>query len=113
MAGGAFNSNSTFKGSAVDNAAIGANAALTVTNCTFSSNSASDNGSAISNGSFGGRALLTGIFRLQHKIALSESSWQSVPDLADLTPVGSGPAQFTDPGAVSLGKAFYRVTPVQ
>jgi uncharacterized delta-60 repeat protein len=48
-------------------------------------------------------------YRLERKLALSDANWQSIPGVADLTPANSGPAQFTDPGALSLGKAFYRV----
>ena len=55
----AFSGNSAFEGGAIDNAAIGNTATLSVTNSTFSGNSASSNGGAVSNGSFAGTASLT------------------------------------------------------
>ena len=48
-------------------------------------------------------------YRLERKLQITDSLWQSIPGVNDLTAASSGPAQITDPGAVSLGTAFYRV----
>jgi uncharacterized delta-60 repeat protein len=48
-------------------------------------------------------------YRLERKLALSDANWQSIPGVGDLTPAKYGPAQFIDPGAITLGKAFYHV----
>ena len=47
-------------------------------------------------------------YRLERKLALTDPIWQGISGVSDLTPVNSGPAQITDPGA-SFGQAFYRV----
>ena len=50
-------------------------------------------------------------YRLERKLnLLTDSTWQSIPGVNDLTAPNNGPAQITDPGAVGLGRAFYRVT---
>ena len=48
-------------------------------------------------------------YRLERKLQITDSLWQSIPGVNDLTAASTGPAQITDPGAVSLGAAFYRV----
>ena len=48
-------------------------------------------------------------YRLERKLNITDSMWQNIPGVSDLTAANNGPAQITDPGAVSLGKAFYRV----
>lgn len=48
-------------------------------------------------------------YRLERKLSLIDGNWQSIPGLSDLTPGANDPFQFTDPGAISLGRAFYRV----
>jgi predicted outer membrane repeat protein len=49
-------------------------------------------------------------YRLERKSAITDSTWNSISGVADLTAAGSGPAQITDTtGPISLGKAFYRV----
>ena len=48
-------------------------------------------------------------YRLERKISLTGAAWQSIPGVNDLTATNNGPAQIIDPGAVPLGKAFYRV----
>ncbi len=48
-------------------------------------------------------------YRLERKLNITDSTWQSISGVNDLTPSSNGPALITDPGAVSLGEAFYRV----
>jgi hypothetical protein len=48
-------------------------------------------------------------YRLERKLDLTDASWQSISGVSDFTAVNNGPAQIIDPGAVSLGRAFYRV----
>jgi uncharacterized delta-60 repeat protein len=48
-------------------------------------------------------------YRLERKLVLIDATWQSIPGVPDFTPTSGGPAQIIDPGAISLGKAFYRV----
>ena len=48
-------------------------------------------------------------YRLERKLQITDSLWQSIPGVNDLTAASTGTAQITDPGAVSLGAAFYRV----
>src|SRR4051794_34667787 len=48
-------------------------------------------------------------YRLERKLQLSDPSWQTIPGVNDFTAASSGPAQITDPGAASLGAAFYRI----
>ena len=48
-------------------------------------------------------------YRLERKVSLIGAAWQSIPGVNDLTATSNGPALIIDPGAVSLGKAFYRV----
>ena len=54
-------------------------------------------------------AIATKSYRLERKLALSETSWQSIPNVSDFTATSDGPAQITDIGARALGAAFYRV----
>lgn len=49
-------------------------------------------------------------YRLERKAALTDANWLAITGVNDQTPLANGPATFTDPGAVGLGKAFYRVT---
>ena len=49
-------------------------------------------------------------YRLERKLALTDATWQRISGVDDLTATSSGPAQITDPGAVNLGRAFYRVS---
>ena len=49
-------------------------------------------------------------YRLESKTGLTDAFWQRIEGLSDQTPSANGPATFTDPGALGLGKAFYRVT---
>ncbi len=48
-------------------------------------------------------------YRLERKLNITDAQWQSISGVNDLTPSSNGPAPITDPGAVSLGKSFYRV----
>ncbi|HEX8077137.1 MAG TPA: choice-of-anchor Q domain-containing protein, partial [Chthoniobacterales bacterium] len=48
-------------------------------------------------------------FRLERKTDVSLGTWQSIPGVSDLTPSANGAATITDPGAIPLGHAFYRV----
>ncbi|MEY2546344.1 MAG: hypothetical protein QOG48_1461, partial [Verrucomicrobiota bacterium] len=48
-------------------------------------------------------------YRLERKLALTDADWQRIHEVPDLTVAATGPAQFTDPNALSLGRAFYRV----
>lgn len=52
-------------------------------------------------------------YRLERKLNITDPLWQSIPGVNDLTAANTGPAQITDPGAVSLGTAFYRVNPTR
>ena len=54
-----FRNNTAFEGAAIDNAAIGNTAMMTVTNCTFTGNNATNNGGAVTSGTFGATASLT------------------------------------------------------
>ena len=54
-------------------------------------------------------ALAGRTFRLERKLHLHDATWESVTGVADLTVNHNGLAQFTDPGARTLGRAFYRV----
>ena len=49
-------------------------------------------------------------YRLERKAAITDAAWQPIAGLSDQTPSVNGPAIFTDPGALGLGHAFYRVT---
>jgi T5SS/PEP-CTERM-associated repeat protein/autotransporter-associated beta strand protein len=49
-------------------------------------------------------------YRLERKAALSDANWLAITGVNDQTPLANGPATFTDPGALALGKAFYRVS---
>ena len=49
-------------------------------------------------------------YRLQRKLNVTDSTWQSIAGVNDLVASSNGPAQITDPGAISLGRAFYRVS---
>jgi hypothetical protein len=48
-------------------------------------------------------------YRLERKSNLTTAAWASIPGVNDLTAASNGPARITDPGAVALGQAFYRV----
>jgi hypothetical protein len=48
-------------------------------------------------------------FRIERKLP-PNGNWQVVSGMPDQTASRNGPAQFVDQGAVSLGKAFYRVS---
>ncbi|MDQ2919441.1 MAG: hypothetical protein M3R10_06150 [Verrucomicrobiota bacterium] len=48
-------------------------------------------------------------YRLERTLDLAAQNWQSVSGVADQSPGASGVSQFTDPNALVLGKAFYRV----
>lgn len=50
------------------------------------------------------------IYRLERKLNLTDTTWQRISGVNDLTAPENGSASLTDPGAASLGKAFYRVT---
>ena len=56
------------------------------------------------------QAELGAIYRLERKLNLTDSAWQSIPGVNDLTATSNGPVQITHPGAVGLGRGFYRVT---
>ena len=48
-------------------------------------------------------------YRLERKIDNVNATWQSIPGVSDLAAAVTGVTQITDPAAVSLGKALYRV----
>lgn len=48
-------------------------------------------------------------YRLERRLSLTNGAWQSVPGVNELVAASNGPAGITDPGAVNLGGAFYRV----
>ncbi|HEX8078511.1 MAG TPA: delta-60 repeat domain-containing protein, partial [Chthoniobacterales bacterium] len=48
-------------------------------------------------------------YRLERKVALADPTWDLIVGVPDQAPVISGPATFTDSGAITLGTAFYRV----
>ncbi len=48
-------------------------------------------------------------YHLERKGMVSETSWQSIPGVDDLTAAGDGIMQMTDPNAIAGGQAFYRV----
>ena len=48
-------------------------------------------------------------YRLERKTAITDTSWQSIVGVNDFTAMSTGAAQITDPGALSLERAFYRV----
>jgi hypothetical protein len=49
------------------------------------------------------------IYRLERKLEMTDPSWQSIAGVSDLAAGSNGVAQISDPNAISLGKAFYRV----
>jgi T5SS/PEP-CTERM-associated repeat protein/autotransporter-associated beta strand protein len=49
-------------------------------------------------------------YQLERKAAITDANWQPITGVSNQTPPANGPATFTDKGAVSLGKAFYRVS---
>ena len=49
-------------------------------------------------------------YRLERKSAMTDPSWQSIPGVNDLTLPASGATEIADPGAIDLGRAFYRVS---
>jgi uncharacterized delta-60 repeat protein len=53
-------------------------------------------------------AVIGSTYRLERKLSLADANWQSIPGVSDQTATATV-AQFTDPNALSLGKAFYRV----
>jgi uncharacterized delta-60 repeat protein len=53
-------------------------------------------------------AVIGSTYRLERKLSLADANWQSIAGVSDLT-ANATVAQFTDPNALSLGKAFYRV----
>ena len=55
------------------------------------------------------RALAGKSYRLERRVAITDSTWNAISDLDDLKAGATGPAQITDPNAVNLAKAFYRV----
>ncbi|HKQ37240.1 MAG TPA: thrombospondin type 3 repeat-containing protein [Verrucomicrobiae bacterium] len=55
-----------------------------------------------------GLAVVGKSYRLERKLNLTDANWQSIAGVSILVPITSGPAQFPDPNAISLGKAFYR-----
>ncbi|MGI9086536.1 MAG: beta strand repeat-containing protein [Chthoniobacterales bacterium] len=48
-------------------------------------------------------------YRLERKAAITDTTWLPIPGVSDQSPGVNGPAPFTDPNALGLGKAFYRV----
>ena len=54
-------------------------------------------------------AVAANTYRLERKIDITQADWQSIAGLADFTAGSTGSAQITDPNAISLGHAFYRV----
>jgi hypothetical protein len=48
-------------------------------------------------------------YRLERKLAATDATWQSISGVADFVANATGPAQITDPGVITQGKAFYRV----
>jgi serine protease AprX len=52
-------------------------------------------------------------YRLERKLEMTDSSWQSIPGVADFTATTTGPAPIADPSGSALGRAFYRVVFVQ
>jgi hypothetical protein len=55
------------------------------------------------------KAVAGSTYRLERKLALTDSDWQNVSGVNDFTAMTTGAAQITDPGAIILGTAFYRV----
>jgi uncharacterized delta-60 repeat protein len=53
-------------------------------------------------------AVIGSTYRLERKLSLADANWQSIAGVSDQTATATV-AQFTDPNALSLGKAFYRV----
>jgi subtilisin family serine protease len=49
------------------------------------------------------------MYRLERKIDTVDATWQSIPGVSDLNAGTTGATQITDPNAVTLGKALYRV----
>lgn len=48
-------------------------------------------------------------YRLERKLELTNTSWQNIPGVSDLTATSNGPAQIVDTNTANLSKAFYRV----
>jgi hypothetical protein len=48
-------------------------------------------------------------YRLERKLSLTDSSWESVHGVVDLVATGNDTESITDPNATSLGRAFYHV----
>ncbi len=51
-------------------------------------------------------------YRLERKLNLSDAMWNAITGLNDLNASSNGVASITDPGAIGLGQAFYRVAVV-
>jgi hypothetical protein len=49
------------------------------------------------------------MYRLERKLEMTDANWQGIAGVSDLTAGSSGVAQLTDPNAINLGQAFYRV----
>ncbi len=58
-------------------------------------------------------AVSAAIYRLEQKLALTDSAWQSIPGVSEVIAGSNGPASITHPGGASAAKAFYRVVLVQ
>jgi hypothetical protein len=52
-------------------------------------------------------------YRLERELNITDAAWSTISGVNDLTAASSGPAQFTDPGGISLGNAFYHVLLLQ
>jgi hypothetical protein len=48
-------------------------------------------------------------YRLERKLAVTDSTWESISGVNDLTPNSNAPAQMTHPAGANIPKAFYRV----
>lgn len=48
-------------------------------------------------------------YRLEQKNALTDPDWQQIAGVGDFFAGNTGPAQITDPNALSLTHAFYQV----
>jgi hypothetical protein len=55
------------------------------------------------------QALQGATYRLLRKFALTDPTWQSISGVSNITATSTGPAGITDPGAINLAHAFYKV----
>lgn len=55
------------------------------------------------------QAIAQRTFRLERKLNITDPGWNSISGVSDLSASTTGPAQITDPDAITLGNAFYRV----